>query len=83
LAGALSVRRELWRGRTAEEGMILSADDDEGRGIWIMRTHIDGTQTVLIPWAALPAIELEAARAIMADKSWAETISSALEAARD
>lgn len=48
--------------------MILSTDDDEGRGIWIMRTYIDGTQAILIPFDALPSVELEVGRAIMAGK---------------
>lgn len=56
------MRREIWQGERAEDGTLLIDEDESGNGAWLIRVHLDGTQSLRIPLAAVPAVEAEMSR---------------------
>lgn len=51
----MSDRREIWADRERGE-RILAESDAEGRGLWLIRSCVDGGHALLIPWDAVPSI---------------------------
>jgi hypothetical protein len=56
------MRREIWKGDRAEDGVLFVEECPADGGVWLIRSFIDGSQSLRIPLAAVPAVEAEASR---------------------